>query len=103
MTSPSRCVQALDRATYKKLDKRPLFLCHRPAWAEGMAAPLLHPEFGVFLEGSRDASLPKRRDADFAADFCRSALLTFPKEKFRQLTLVRSKAADRKQGAGGSP
>lgn len=85
------CVQALDRASQTQLPgKTPLFLCHRPVWAEGMAAPLMHPEFGVFLEGSRDASLPTRFDVDFAADFCKWALMFFSDEKLRQEKLVRT-------------
>lgn len=68
---------------------RPLFLCHRPDWAEGIAAPLMHPVFGEFLDGARDLSLPTRRDSHFATEFSHAALLTYPDEKMRQTKLVR--------------
>ena len=80
--------QAFNRNTLEKLEKQPLFLCHRPAWAEGYGASLIHPEFSIFMEGCRDPTLPTRRDAAFAADFCFEALKAFPDEEHRQLKLV---------------
>ena len=79
-------------------DQEPLFLCHRPVWATGAAAPLLHPAFGQFLLDVRDASAPTRRDANFAAEFCHKALLTCDDEETRQGALVR---AARVLGVGG--
>jgi len=69
-------------------DQQPLFLCHRPAWAAGLAAPLLHPAFGQFLLDVRDAAVSTRRDTNFAADFCHHALLMYEKEWDRQTAMV---------------
>ena len=85
----NKSLQALNRGTSEmQIDKKPLFLCHRPDWAEGIAAPLMHPVFGEFLDGARDPSLPTRRDSHFAAEFSHAALLAYPNEKSRQDILV---------------
>jgi len=76
--------QALDRAQGVPGTGDPLFLCHRPPWAAGMAAPLMHPAFGRFLDVARDSSLLTRKDTNFTADLCHANLLVYENEAMRQ-------------------
>ncbi len=66
----------------------PLFQCHRPATAPGMAAPLMHPVFGFFLDNMRNYQLPNQRDAQFAQQFCTLATNFYENEKQRQDVMV---------------
>ena len=81
--------QALDQAKQTRLThKEPLFMCHRPPWAHGLAAPLIHPVFGQFLLDAKDSSLVQRRDTSFAIELCDASLVTYSSEETRQNKIV---------------
>lgn len=70
-----------------KLVGQPAYYCHRPPWAAGLPAPLMHPAFGTFKDAMGDPSLITPHDYAFAAELCEVSLRPFSTELERQAGL----------------